>query len=105
MGKGDQKTAKGKRIRGSYGVRRPRKNTTKPPLVSQSQPKPEKPVTEKPKKQPESSEINVAVKVPKTQDKPEPKKTETKPKTPKAAAKSKTEKPDGENKPAEESIT
>jgi len=109
MGKGDQKTAKGKRIRGSYGVRRPRKKTTKPILVSQSQPKVEKPVTGKPKKQPESAEIKVAVPLPvpapAPQEKPEPIKSETKPKAPKAAAKSKAEIHDGENKPEEESIT
>ena len=60
MGKGDKKSAKGKRARGSYGVRRPRKKeapAVKPePAIKEpkpkkvTEPKAEKPKAEKPAK-------------------------------------------------------
>jgi len=54
MGKGDQKSTRGKRVRGSYGKTRPRKSSQpiavseKPTKVkAESKPKPAKPKAEK----------------------------------------------------------
>ncbi len=54
MGKGDQKSTKGKRVRGSYGKTRPRKSpqpiavTEKPTMVkTETKPKTTKPKAEK----------------------------------------------------------
>lgn len=43
MGKGDKKTAKGKRVMGSYGVTRPKKKSTESAPVAKT----EKPAAEK----------------------------------------------------------
>ncbi|WP_312825842.1 30S ribosomal protein THX [Epilithonimonas sp.] len=57
MGKGDQKSTRGKRVRGSYGKTRPRKASKSVVVVEKSvkakaepKPKPAKPKAEKAKK-------------------------------------------------------
>ena len=49
MGKGDQKTARGKRKAGSYGKTRPRKQVKKTTTEAAAPAKTEQPAAEKPK--------------------------------------------------------
>ncbi len=104
MGKGDKKTKRGKIIKGSYGVRRPRKKSTYP-VGEKKEAKVEEIVEESLKKAPTKK---VAAKT--TEEKPKttakksaPKKTEKVETTekPKAPAKKATKKEESEEKEKE----
>ncbi len=67
MGKGDQKSTKGKRVRGSYGKTRPRKSS-QPIAVA------EKPTKVKAEPKPKATKPK-AEKTEETEEKPKPKRT------------------------------
>lgn len=67
MGKGDQKSTKGKRVRGSYGKTRPRKSSQPIAIV-------EKPTKVKPEPKPKMAKSK-AEKAEETEEKPKVKRT------------------------------